>query len=55
MAYTDGRVVFAHVEHSQEQGRLIDDWLDNRRGNGSPPDAKRVRWRQAVREAIRLA
>jgi hypothetical protein len=52
VAYTDGRVTFVHVEHFRSQGRLIPDWLGERRKDGSPPSEKRVRWRLAAVEAV---
>lgn len=55
IAYSDGRVVFVHVEHFAAQGRLIPDWLGQNRKDGSPPSPKRVRWRLSAIEAVQMA
>lgn len=55
VAYTDGRVIFVHVEHFKSQGRLIPDWLGELRNDGSLPCPKRGRWRRAAEEAVRRA
>ncbi|MDT8296618.1 hypothetical protein RQ744_21910, partial [Roseomonas mucosa] len=55
VAYTDGRVVFAHVEHFRSQGRLILDWLGQIRPNGSAACPKRTSWRHQAVAAVRMA
>lgn len=55
VAYTDGRVVFAHVEHFRSQGRLIPDWLGQIRPNGSAACPKRTSWRHQAVAAVRMA
>lgn len=53
VAYTDGRVMFVHVEHFAAQGSLIPDWL------GIPDKLGRVsaraRWGQQAQAAIGAA
>ncbi|WP_222128175.1 hypothetical protein [Roseomonas gilardii] len=55
VAYTDGRVIFVHVEHFRSLVRLITDWLGEDRWDGSPPCPKRTRWRQQAAAAVQVA
>lgn len=49
VAYTDGKVVFVHVEHFASQGALIPSWLGDRPGDRAKLG---ILAREAVRQAL---